>query len=302
MSRPVARRRVAAAAAMVLLAASRLEAGELVYAPPAGFWIDPSDHSQALYGPSHPSANWNVAQWDIPQDLPPFDATGVSANRWARVAWLQNGQFELAQDGSGMPCNRDYRSGRTLASEFDLLAQPNNHNTPRFPQAALAADLRLADLAGIDGAITLSIRQARILDESCPATQGDFVYAVVLSNIVRHQLLFYQLRLALANEAKAVTGWFFRGANIQSGQGGQWGYGDNVTQYGQPWARAGVTQPYRFPLLPHLAAIIQRGEDTGIDGDLSHWRLTGTYVGQAIWGHVRSDALWSGFALKATKK
>ena len=106
-----------------------------VYNAPTGLWLAPSNHAVTLYGSTTPGANWNVAQWNIPEDLPPFDAAGISRNRWARVAWLDGGRYELAQDASALSCEKLYPSGRHLVTEFDLLASPNNRRVPGFPQA-----------------------------------------------------------------------------------------------------------------------------------------------------------------------
>src|SRR5262249_30375616 len=45
---------------------------EVVFEPPDGLWLLAGDFSGRLYGPTSTRANWAVAQWDIPRELPPF--------------------------------------------------------------------------------------------------------------------------------------------------------------------------------------------------------------------------------------
>jgi len=277
-----------------------------VYQTPNGFWLAPNHHRAKLYGPSRPDANWNISPWDIPEDLPAFDGTGVSRNAWARVAWLGDARYDLSQEAATLPCERVFPSGARLVDEFDLLASPNNANVPRYPQAIADNQAVLADTSRIEADISLWIKTAEIVDTACAVSKTFFIYAVVISNPVRHQYFFYQLRLAFFTSSgssvvngEATPGWFFTGKNIQSGRSGHWGYGDNISSFGQPWAQVGRPQSYSVDLLPRLRSLIEEGARTGLDQDLSHWRLTGTYHGQIAMGHVRNQAEWSGFSLKA---
>jgi hypothetical protein len=273
-----------------------------VYLPPSGFFLAPSDHSRTLAGPTGPDANWNIAQWGIPQDLPPFDAHGVAQNRWARVAWLGGGRFELMQDGGDRPCDKTYPSGRTLPAEFDLFAQPDNGNYPGFRQAGMANRQRLSDITHIDAGLTLLVRQAALEDDACRVTRVGFGLSVVVTDMAAGQTFFYQLRLAWF-EAGARDGprpnWFFTGTNVQAGNRRQYGFGDNVTFYGEDWARAGRPAAFRLDLLPRLTALIGEGTRFAMDQDLRNWRLTGMYIGQAVYGHMRDDGVWSGLSIEA---
>jgi len=276
-----------------------------VYQPPKGFWLNPTDYSQQLYGAISREANWSVGQWNIPEDLPAFRGN-ISTNRWATVRWIDDGQrYQLAQDGTTISCNKRYPSGRKLANEFDLFVGPNNANTPRFPQALIDNDKVLSRIRRATARIRLEIRRADAVDEICPVTRSSFLYAVVLTNRKHKQVLFYQIRLSVLEGTRGtltrslMPAWFFAGVNGQSGATGQWGFGDNVTSYAQPWASKGNPQAYSLDLLPRLRQIINLGAAQGLDQSLDDWRLTGTYHGQAAWGHVRNDAIWDGFALEA---
>jgi hypothetical protein len=50
-------------------------------------------------------------------------------------------------------------------------------------------------------------------------------------------------------------------------------------------------------LLPRLRAIIAQGRRYGMDQDLSHWQVSGSYHGQNAFGHVVASSRWSGFSL-----
>src|SRR5205823_4982636 len=95
-----------------------------VFLPPSGLWLLASDHSGRLYGPSSVAANWKIAQWDIPADIPPFDANGLSANTYASVQFRPGGTIALAENLSGVACMKVFPSGRNLVREVDLLAGP----------------------------------------------------------------------------------------------------------------------------------------------------------------------------------
>ena len=293
---------ILAIAATLLAEPGQASAAGEIYQPPLGFWIAPSNHDNTLYAPTSSSANWHVSQWSIPQDLPGFNAQGVAQNQSARVAWLGAGRYELSQDGSSLPCYKVFPSGRRLPDEFDLFTTPNNIDVPGYPQAAGAgAGISLDAVTSLDASITLDVTRADEVDASCPITRTAFLLAVVLSNPVSRQTLFLQIQLGTIRfdnpNSEITTGWFFKGRNNQSGGVGAWGYNDNVTSYGQPWASVGGAETYRLDLLPRLRGIIADGEDSGLDQDLSHWRVAGTYHGQSVWGHVRNDVIWSGFSL-----
>jgi hypothetical protein len=278
-----------------------------IYPQPKGFWLAPSNHGKTMYGRTDGAANWNVAQWDVPEDLTQFDKAGVAQNRFSRVVWYANGHYELAQNSDLVPCVKRFPSGRSLVNEVDLVVAPNNANYPDYPQAVGSNKEQLSDLAQVDASITLQVKQANAIDIACNVSATTFTYAVVLTNTSAHEIVFYQLRLAQftldANgirEGAAKPGWFFTGNNSQSGAAGQWGFGDNITSLGQPWAMIGKAQTYHVDLLPRLVWLLHQGGPLGLDQNLSHWRLTGTYHGQNTMGHMVNDAVWSGFSLTAS--
>jgi hypothetical protein len=117
------------------------------------------------------------------------------------------------------------------------------------------------------------------------------------------QTFFYQIRLAAYRGAEvgAAAGfapaWFFSGRNEQNGLLGQFGFGDNITTYGQPFAPTGRWTSYRIDTTERIKALIAEGVRFGMDQDLSNWILTGTYHGSTAMGHVLIEGEWRGFAL-----
>jgi hypothetical protein len=274
-----------------------------VYDPPHGFWLIPSDYSKRLYGPSADTANWAVAQWDIPRDLPPFH-DGVAENEFAQVTINPDGSYTLAQNGSALPCEKDFRSGHRLVDEFDLLVQPVNRNFPGYPQASKNVSSSLSLLRHIYYHITATLLGTHVLDTACRVTQVGYSAGVVLTNPRSRQTLFYNLRLAVMQSRGNQQFWRlpppmwpFAGENPQSGGQGQFGYGDNITSYGGQPLEPGVQTSYSLDLLPRLTNVLRTGAERGIDQDLSHWILSGTHHGGAIWGHVRSATQWTNYSM-----
>jgi len=297
-------------AGVILLAQSdRAAASEAIYNPPTGFWIAPNNFGHDYYGSTSPSANWHIAQWDIPQGLPPFGDRGITFNRWARVAWLGGGSYELSQDGStapdgsALPCEKVFPTGRRLPDEFDLLAESNNSNARGFPLAVGSVDFTLASVSRLETSITLQINQAYAADDACSISQTSFVDVVVLSDRALKQTLFFTVRLGFFRFSGAPASlrpaWFFKGNNIQFGGARTWGFDDNTDSFNQPLASIGTAQHYQFDLLPRILSVISDGAQYGLDQDLTHWRFSGTYHGQNIWGHVKNDAVWSDYSLSA---
>jgi len=271
--------------AALLTCGTALASEQPVYAPATGFWLLRSDDSKQLYGPTSPEANWKIAQWDIPVDLPPF-AGGASENAFARVVFAGTRGYVLEQTTQKLPCDRKYPSGRTLVNEFDLFASPNSQSDAGYPSAALHNQASLASLHHVHHEIGLDLLALSVIDGDCPITQVGFLTALVLTDPKARQTLFYQLRLAVLRYRDGVAAtkmntpaWFFGGENLQNGGRGQYGFGDNVEALGAADAKPGSAVTYRLELLPRLVEVIAKGRDKGLDQDLSNWILSGTYHG-----------------------
>jgi hypothetical protein len=286
-------------------AASTGRVGNLreLYKPATGFWLAPSNHSGALYGPSDSHANWNVAQWDIPADLPAFKRD-ISENSYARVAILGVGRYELAQFAAQLECERRFASKRLLVNEFDLFVSPNGRTTPGFPDAASGEFPNLAVIRRLRHRIKIEPIELRAGAPGCAVTQGAFISAVVLANDRMKQTLFYQLRLAVLRykdrrmqNLEASPHWFFGGENTQSGSRGQYGFSDHLSSFGERNCVIGVESAYDIDLLPRLRDVIRAGASKGLDQKFANWVPRGTYHGSLAFGHVEIRSRWSGFSL-----
>ena len=291
---------------IVILSGSvaRADPATPVYTPPDGFWLRPSDHSGRLYGPSNTNATWYVGQWDIPKDLPSF-VNGLTGNEYASVA-IGRGTYSLRQTTQLLPCDKVFNSGRSLPDEFDLFVAPNNINTPGYPQAHRLLGPDLATATAIIHQIGVEVGSAKLLDNVCPTTQATLLTAVVLTNKNSQQTFFYQLRLGIT---KAVSSgvdqelpparWFFTGKNIQSGGSRQFGFGDNISSFGfLPVRQVGSLNTFKIDILPRLKVLLAQGEKFGLDQNLAHWQVTGTYHGQNAFGHVEFSSTWTAFDLR----
>ncbi len=164
-------------------------------------------------------------------------------------------------------------------------------------------------------------------------TQASYYFAVVLTNQAKKgnfQTLFYQVMLGHFHvQGNSQTGtvinkmpqgfWFCTGVNPQFPPpylAKTYGYTDVIDSFNLPDASstAKITYPKKtnlwavcqpaasitytnVDLLPQIKTIIADGAQYGVDQTLSDWKLTGAYLGQAIWGHVNAKSTWSDFAL-----
>lgn len=269
-----------------------------VFAHPSGYWLSPPTYSGRLYGATSPQANWNIAQWGIPNGLPSF-YDGVSLNRSAGVLTLPHGVV-LQQTTSRLSC------GTTVPPEFDLLAEPNTSPTyPGYPSAALDVShlANLAALSDLSFGIALRPLAMHVLGAGCqaPATagidQGVMLGAVILSDPSAGQTLFYQVQFDVYRVQNGVTTTTAPSYFYFTGSGGIYGYDDDATVYGQRQAQLGQSTPYHLALLPRLKQVIQQGQSYGMDQDLAHWYINGAYYGNSAWGHMVTAAVWQHFSL-----
>jgi len=256
-----------------------------------------------FYGPSSPSATWAVSQWNTPENLPPFK-DGDSRNGSAHVHVYPDHSYTLEQNGQVLSCDRNYATGFKDVHEFDLFASPNNAQKAQYPQAVTDAPAMLGTIKHLYHRITLQPVSVQVMDTACPVTRTIFLTSVTLGDPSAKQTLFYQLRLGIVEprNGRLVTTlpqpfWFAKGHDQRSGSRGYYGYDDSVTSYGDAAARVGAISAFSLDLLPRLTAIIREGAASGMDQDLSHWVVHGTYHGEIIWGHIHTRTHWSGFAL-----
>jgi hypothetical protein len=277
-----------------------------IFAPPSGMWLLPGSGYGTrgkFYGPSSPDADWVVDQWNTPEDLPPFH-DGQTGNAYLDVRLDPDGGITLEQNGKALSCDRIYASGVKDVHEFDLFVSPNNANRPEYKQAVLQANTNLASLRHLEHRITLKPLLADVLDTDCTVTRVTFLTSVTLSNPIEKQTLFYQLRLGMidARAGSIATTlpapfWFAKGNDVRTGHTGYYGFGDSITSFGELPAEPHVSTTYGADLLPRLIEIIHAGAAFGLDQDLSHWIVRGTYHGETIWGHIHARSHWKDFSL-----
>ncbi len=279
--------------------------GDAVYEAPTGLALLSSDHSGRVYGATTARANWDVAQWGIPEDLPGFDSAGTARNRAALVSFSGN-VVTLQQDTSGSPCERVYPTGRKQVYEFDLFLQPNKRKVDHLASAARDISRRISDLSQILHTIRVEPTRMSVVDNVCKVTKVGLLTAIVLTNRTSRQTFFYQLRLGQfrlhgtnLSPDLPPPGWYFTGQNTQSGRSGEFGFGDDITVMGNKPARLGEPATYRVDLLPRMRALLVAGGRYGMDQNLKNWTLSGTYHGTNAFGHVAATTRWSEFSLTA---
>lgn len=270
-----------------------------VFAQPSGFWLVPSDHSGQLYGSTSPDANWNIAQWHIPEDLPAFSDNSTQNADAAVSLGSYDNEVNFTQMASDLIC-----STTSSPVEFDLFASPNNDNYRNYPSAAVGVSpsANLDTLTDITYSFTVHSQVMTTLDDACELAQGSQVAAVVLSDPTAGQTLFYEVRVERYRVLDGVTTtqlpspyWYQTGS-----PNGIYGYGDNVTTYGAPAATIGTTESYNLHLLSRLTQLVQQANTYGMDQNLSDWYIRGAYYGQLCWSHMDIESQWSSFALTQT--
>lgn len=270
------------------------------FAQPTGLRIIASLNPKHQYGPTSQSANWNVAQWGIPQDLPGFAKSSAgyeSKNPFADVRYQRDGSVELSQDGTSLPCNNEDKADSP--HEFDLFIQPNSA-TSGYPSAEPNNIRPLAALRRVDLRFTFHVEPYQVVDTACPITQAGATAAVILTNKSKGQTLFYQLSPVLSYRYEngvrkpavpTVRYWFFPAGPV-------FGFNDNVESFSKMETPIGGTAAYAIDLLPRLREVIADGAARGVDQNLSDWKLGGFYAGGLIWGHIKWSSRWSGITLR----
>ena len=270
-----------------------------------------------FYSRTGPDPNWSVDQWNIPDGaLSPFTAQIVDGNTVyyssapeASVKIIQGRQgtqIDLAQNGEVLPCMT--KTG--LPRESDLLLSANSSpvNSPGVPGMALEgrSNPSLSVLSSLRFKANLVVTEGVIrAGKECGVSQGSALLGIILSDAQSHpqQTMFYQLsfdrlcgiqprgRDKLCHEMRR-TPLFFSRKN-------PYGVADFLPLLGIPFMHGHDHLHLDFDVLPRLQEIIQTGPE-GSDHNLSHWVVSGLYVGQAIWGGVTLGSSWQGIRLLAS--
>lgn len=269
----------------------------------------PGPGGPKFYSETGPKPNWNIAQWNIPGGaLSPFqknvsgDTTTYTASASeARLKIIRHGndvQVDLAQDGTVLPC--ETAAGRPRESDFLLSPNGQHANFPGVPGLTIQGDAkmplsRLSSVVFEAGlSVTEGITQQR---KGCPVDQGSALLGVILTNFTKShaQTMFYQLnfdqlcgiqpqaRDKLCHAVHDKPLYFFRT--------NPFGVADFLPLLGMSFVHSQEQRQLDLDILPRLRIIVQNGP-VGMDRDLSHWTVTGLYVGQAIWGDVTLASQW----------
>jgi len=253
---------------------------------PAVRGVSLMDQHAKLYG-GMPDANAAIAQWNIPQNLPPLainPSTGAyqASNSYAAAQYQKDGSVALSQNGRRLICEHNYKGGRQV-DEFDFFFSP-----PR--------PTRFIPLSGISNMVlagTVTASGDGVFDSDCALTIGTVMDAIVLTDVKTHQVLFYQIKLGAfgANGKPAGTtarpSWFATGKNKQTLESNTFGYDTQVwSDFGLQTLPADRPTTYKIVVLPKLKATIAAGAKFGMDQNLADWAVSGRYTGSNLFGHT----------------
>jgi len=310
-------------------AAAQTAAPITLFNPPLGFWVDKHTEGTGydMRGATSPQANWMAASWFNPSGaLDDFRSNRASNGATYDMAANPSQTIDFYPSGKRYSI---WQTSRLLGcqTEFDSFVQ-TNPDLPQFPSArATPARHTLAGMEHLYHAITVELLPFALVGQpiSCPEnrptpTQGVVMTALVLRDNFTDppSTFFYQLRLAYFGEGLPPTSydypadeawfgreippalwWHDRAFNPRSPTFKNiFGYSENISSYGATMAVPGKLSEYKIDMLPRLTSLIKSGTN-GIDRELSHWIVLGTYHGDASWGHVRFGGMWSNFSLSA---
>jgi hypothetical protein len=305
-----------------------------IVAPPTAFALAGPDKLTGpvkldLYARTGPRPNWFIGQWATAGGkLPPFERIAgpngavefVSRSRAASVSIAQHGaalSYVLSQNGPSQPCTT--AAGRP--HEFDLFANTGGPQMNPALDSAVATATQgakpptLAQMTRLDQHVVVEVAGAAATEtgKHCKINQGNVLTAITLVNdrAKPTQVLFYQLSLYVVcggverascerNLSKPFFWWTDEDGRDHAGRVTvrSFGYDQRLPQLGRPLLRIGAHQTLDIDLLPDVLRLIAEGAH-GIDTDAAHWRVSGAYHGQSVWGDVSMRTTWSDYRLTA---
>jgi hypothetical protein len=253
---------------------------------------------------SQKSPSWYFAQWGIPEELPGGVRTAPGAdwevaNPHARVAWLAQARaYELAQNGAmgALPCG---------AEENLFLAPTTPNDYPRHAVGMLPS-LPLSQLVRLEASFGLDVAYERV-EQRCLTAPNYAAYAVALvltdDATPEPQTLFYQVMLRDSRGLAVAKRWC---PGYEDADSPVFCVDDSLGPvYGQPGpVVGGGRRAYVLDLLPQLRNVLAtRHAKSGaparvLDGDASHWHVTGLYYGQIIMGGAVPTSRWDAYSLR----
>jgi hypothetical protein len=293
---------------------------ELTKQPGPAVYIQPStppNPSLPWYFPLTQSAGdwtatptWLVSQWGIPSDLTgtqtaaPGSNWGISNGWGALIYTASDKSYTIAQNGTiaGSPA---------CGVEYDLFLSPLDANYASLPQG-IAISKPLDQLANLGFRLGGTVTFENIQNRCGPSHHADYVSytASFAFGSTTGQVLFYQVELRVAGHTPA--GGSFPLANMawcpnnnDPATAHQYCIGDNIIYINSNQTNLVVGQRQQFmaDILPRVKQVIQsqfvRGDGSNemIDGNLSHWKLGGVYIGSMIQGGANVAAKWDSFCI-----
>ncbi|HEX3863046.1 MAG TPA: hypothetical protein VHY35_15275 [Stellaceae bacterium] len=270
---------------------------------------EPARIPPAVYDKTGPAPNWVVSQWSIPGGkLSAFvrssgqdgDTIFHASAAAASVKVKRNGDHEvidLAQNGTVLPCRNKSGTPR----ESDLFLSPA---APLRGKDA-AQPYRLSELKSLHQTVDMTVTEGERLSgdvQSCDLNMGSALTSVILKDMAAKQTIFYQLKLNIvcfADTAAYIAKCRRKPARMAVfwGKPPRFGVDDFLPLLGEPFLQTGEARHSNVDLLPRLLTFVRL--IPAIDQDLSHWTLSGIYIGQHIWGKVLLSTEWRAFNLTA---
>jgi hypothetical protein len=277
--------------------------------------------------------NWKIDQWSNPDLMTQFIA--MPADKPYQKKWYVDSTFEsvqvlkdfnnnfniqLTQTGrnhaQAVPCTRP--SGRPY--ELDLFVAPTDKRSKAKSgqnSAALADNPNKSPLLMLNTMLSLTTTGTFKLsnlavplstDTPCEMNSVMALLAFIFTNPKTAnkpaQVFYYQLSLFTRCDTSAPQKYcknnnnkpHFWSAGVQTKPNGSLAFGMNdfLSSYTQPLINDANPHFIAVDILPRINEIISSGV-YGLDTDLSHWKLSGMYYGQAIWGAVQLTTQWQGF-------
>jgi len=265
---------------------------EVFAAPSRALSLRSLDQRGAIYGQARSTAAWHVAQWNNPSRNVPDFAGDIARNESLSVSTGHSPEsLTISQSGRLLPCGQ---AGGAL--EFDGLAGTNTTgNDPGLPSPANQAVLvqPLSAFRVMRQRLDMRVISAELVPDkvACPMSKSVSLFCIVLDNRFSSSTLFVQFIVYAFNTSPHDI-WWARGQ-----KGGRFGF-NAILASASGAGGAGTRQHVDMDLLPILTSTIAEN-DVGMDKDLRHWKVSGAYFGNAVYGSVNIATRWSGYSLTA---
>lgn len=277
----------------LLLTGRTSAAADFLLTSESRLWIAPQSYSGQLLGPvgvGGPQPSWYVAQWGLPAPLP-TTTTSLGGGAWevgnnyAKVHYLPlDKAYELSVGGSSSPCSAGYGVHLSpVTPVYPAYPQRMLHQADTQPLSALSAFWMEAGV--------------QVMEETTFATCSGLKYsahvmAIGLYNEASQQILYYQVIVRDSRGIQPTGAW------CPGQTGPQYCVDDGIQPvYGEPVAiPASGRKYYQIDVAQRVRSLISTGY-SGIDTDLSHWKISTFYFGPSIGGRAKTRSRWDSFGV-----